>query len=218
MKKTRIKERESDAPVKSIKSNKKIKKLKKLLEDKIENTELIKWKPKDEDVVKTEVMKPHRRLDEFNPKQYLHDELVGIADLLGLAKRVYQDLPDGENASSLTMLLREFRGFVGDLYTITQEDKDNIFKRMDKEIIQPFFRNLVRALVVELASTKGQIIEAVGSERGEMVDTAIRTTVRNLRPIFTSQYTELMQEVSKLLGVKTEISQLVDKIDTILKN
>jgi hypothetical protein len=212
-------------------SGEKVKKLKRLFE-KRKHTELSLWddsgkKSKVTDI--TVIPPPHQTLstlpnedDEgtirFNPKQLLNNELTEIVDLLILARSTYKDLPDGENASSLAMLLREMRGFVGDLYQITQEDKNTIYRKMDNEIIQPFVRRLIKGIITELDSARKQLTFSLGEDKADEINSSIKTAAKNFRPLFSSQYRDLMQDVAKALDIDQQYGSMMEKLDLAMKD
>lgn len=161
-------------------------------------------------VVKRRQFDPH----DFDPKTLLHDELMEVVGLLETARNTYRDLPDGENASSLAMLLREMRGFVGDLYQITQEDKDTVFKKMDVEIIQPFLKRLVKGVITELDSARRQLLMSFGEEKGPEITSALKSAGRNMSATFSSEYVALMKEVAKTLEVE-DVQQIMDRLNSL---
>lgn len=152
-------------------------------------------------------------LSNFDPRQYLYDELVDFVDLLDTAKQTYRDLPDGENASSLSMIVRELRGLAGDLYQITQEDKDNLYQKFDAEIIQPMLKKLIQAIIIELDSTRRQLVSSFGEDKSAEISSVVKSAGKNLRPLFSQAYSDLMRDVGKLLNVKQDWKKLSDDLD-----
>lgn len=203
---------------------KKIRKLKDMFESrqKKKKTTMMLWEGGAKPIESIQVLPPNRMtLEEgikFDPKRLLNNELVDIVDLLATAKQTYRDLPDGENASSLTMILRELRGFIGDLYQMTQEDKGTIYKVIDVEIVQPFIRSLAKGIVTELDSARKQLISSLGEDKIPEVNGAIREAAKNFKPLFSSQYTELMREIAKALDIGQEIRPIIDGLDAIIRN
>lgn len=216
-----------DAPIRPFKANRGTKKLSILLQQALDKKkaqeemvpeigatlELVPHEP----LAEVQVMPPRADMEAFDPRDWLYRELGEVIGLLATAKESFRSLPDGENATSLTMLLREMRGFVGDLYTITKEDKDNVYGRIDHEAVQPFFREFVKSIVTEFNTIKSQCTELTGPEKAELVDTVVRSSVRNLRPIFTSHYSELMSHIAKIMGVRSELQRLVERMDQVMK-
>lgn len=152
--------------------------------------------------------------EDFDPKSMLHNELMEVVDLLETARSTYRDLPDGENASSLSMLLREMRGFVGDLYQMTQEDKDTLYKKLEEEILQPFLRKLVKGVITELDSARRQLVMSFGEDRSTEVTAALKSAGRNMSATFSQEYASLMKEVAKSLDVEG-VQPIMDRLNNI---
>lgn len=221
-----------DPPPKLYKPSKKVTKLKAMLAGKREKGELVivdrgqAVSKRDRDFDREEVipsipqteaklMPPGSKvdLDNFDPRQYLYDELVDFVDLLSTAKQTYRELPDGENASSLSMIVRELRGLASDLYEVTQQDKDNLYHKFDLEIIQPMMKKLIQAFVIELDSTRRQLVASIGEEKSGEISSIVKSAGKNLRPLVSQVYSDLMREVAKLLAVKQDWKTLADSLN-----
>jgi hypothetical protein len=210
-----------DTPIPVVKTSSKIKKLKRMLKEKREERGLsvisgTKSLRRDDDTVEAELVTTTKRYDPqmFDPKSLLHNELMEVVGLLEIARETYKDLPDGENAGSLSMLLREMRGFIGDLYQITQEDKDTIFKKLNAEVLEPFMMNVVKGVVSELDSARKQVVMTVGEDKNAEVTAAMKAAGRNIAPLLTTHYKELVKEVAKALCVG-DVSDIMDRLNGI---
>jgi hypothetical protein len=133
--------------------------------------------------------------------------------LLSTANQTYIELPEGENASSLSMIVRELRGLASDLYEVTQQDKDNLYHKFDLEIIQPMMKKLIQAFVIELDSTRRQLVASVGEEKSGEISSIVKSSGKNLRPLVSQVYSDLMREVAKLLSVKQDWKTLEERLE-----
>lgn len=209
-----------ESPVPMVKTSAKIKKLKKMLREKQEEMGLTVFngskslRKGDGEVEAELVVRKGFDPQQFDPKTLLHNELMEVVSLLETARQTYLDLPDGENAGSLSMLLREMRGFVGDLYQITQEDKDTIFKKLNDEVLIPFMTRVVKGIVMELDSARRQIVMTLGEDKNTEVTSAMKVAGKNISPILTTEYKTLVKEVAKALDVG-DIGDIVTRLDGI---
>lgn len=216
-----FKSRTFDSPTPVIKTSAKVRKLKKMFREKQEERGLTVLNGSkslrgddNEAGVDVVVMKKGFDPERFDPKSLLHNELVEIVELLETARQTYKDLPDGENAGSLSMLLREMRGFVGDIYQLTQEDRGTVFKKLNAEVLEPFMMNVVKGIVMELDSARKQVVMTVGEDKNAEVTAAMKTAGRNIAPLLTSHYKDLVKEIAKALCVG-DVSDIMEKLDRI---
>lgn len=159
-----------------------------------------------------------QRIEDFDPRKILFNELKDLIRLSVRAKKVYKDLPDSENSMSVVTLLRELRDYTNDIYAITKEDKDGIFESMDARILRPFVTKLIKAVTSEFSSLTRQMILSFGDEHTNDIEKITRASLKNLAPMLATEYTHAIRSAKEILGADVDIQTLVDQVNEALKS
>lgn len=164
-----------------------------------------------------EILTNTEELKNFDPKIVLFRELKDLIELAVKAKETYRDLPDGENASSVTMILRELRDYTMEIYGLTKEDRDNLLEEMQYKFLKPLFTRLIRDMTSEYDSLRTQMTMALGEKSAKDIDKLLKSSLRNFGPLLSAAHKSGLNTAKEILKSEVDVEPLLTDLNRALK-
>lgn len=182
--------------------------------DKEEGLQIKVVKP---EIIKETAKESDNELAGFDPKRVLYSELKDLIELAIKAKETYRELPDGENASSVTMMLRELRDYTMEIYELTQEDREGIFDSLQFRVLQPLIMRIIRTMTSEYDSLRRQLIMACGDDKTGDIEKVLKTSLKNFKPLFQTEYKNALKMTKEAMKVDVDVEPLVHQLESAVK-
>jgi hypothetical protein len=117
----------------------------------------------------------------------------------------------------MATIFRELRGLVQDIYTITQEDKKDLFITFNQQVVIPFFRKVTQAIVSEMGAIRTDISRLLGGERDMEVDKVVKRSVKNFSPLLSAEYKEFIAAAASALQLgDIDMKAMIDRVDSVI--
>jgi len=129
-----------------------------------------------------------------SPEEVLQESLKRILSLVPIAEAQYRNRPTTGNAYALTSFIDSTKGLIEQLYTL--RGKEEIYRTILLKVLQPFCREMVKSMLAEVTSLKGDDPYAN--------DEVLKKFSTNLGKKFQEAYRKSSEDLAGSLGVNAD--------------
>jgi len=131
-----------------------------------------------------------------SPEEVLQESLKTIVSLIPIAEAQYRQRPAATYAYTLTGFIESARSIIAQAYTL--KSKEDTYRSVLAKVLQPFCREMIKAMLGEVATLKSlNAGEAITEED-------LKTFSTNLGKKFQESYRKGTEDLGLVLGVSPD--------------
>jgi hypothetical protein len=129
-----------------------------------------------------------------SPEEVLQESLRCILSLIPIAEAQYREKPAATFAYTLTGFIESARTIIAQMYDL--KGKETVYRNIISKTLQPFCREMVKAMLSEVAS----INTIIGNGEG-ITEADLKNFSTNLGKKFNESYRKSTEDLGEVLGV-----------------
>jgi hypothetical protein len=129
-----------------------------------------------------------------SPEEVLQESLRTIVSLIPIAEAMYRERPSATYAYTITGFIESARSIIAQAYTL--KSKEDTFRGILAKVLQPFCRDMVKAMLGEVGVLKGLDSNIDESE--------LKNFSTNLGKKFQESYRKATEDLGLVLGVSPD--------------
>jgi len=129
-----------------------------------------------------------------SPEEVLQESLRCILSLIPIAESQYREKPAATYAYTLTAFIESARSVIAQMYTL--KGKDDVFSSVVAKVLQPFCREMIKAMLSEVIGLK---------TNNSITEDELKTFSTNMGKKFQECYRKSTEDLGTVLGVSPDV-------------